>query len=49
VLNQLMAWYLREPGAELPERPSAEDVAWINSLPLDQVQDLVRRPRRRAE
>lgn len=26
VLNQLWAWYLRRPGAKLPQRPAADEI-----------------------
>lgn len=31
LIREFIRWYLRKPGAQLPERPSAERIAQINA------------------
>lgn len=43
VIRAMVQWYLRRPGARLPERPSAEDLARIASIPYE-----VKRPEKQT-
>jgi hypothetical protein len=35
IINALVAWYLRRPGAKLPERLSSEELARIAAIPYE--------------
>ncbi len=49
VVNQFIDWYLRVPGAELPERPSEADIEWIASTDPERLSEIVKQSRRRPE
>lgn len=43
IINALVAWYLRRPGAELPERLSVEELQRIAAIPYE-----VKRPEKQT-
>jgi hypothetical protein len=49
VMSQLVDWFLRVPGAELPERPTEEEIERIAAMSQEEILAILRRPRRRDE
>lgn len=49
LIEALMDWYMGVSDAELPTRPSAEQVERINAMSLEEITEILRRPRRRSE